>query len=235
MGDDGQTDWDRLALTQRYNRFRALSDTMNIFNKIFAIVTLIIAFVTGLIAILFPQTALAAVNGLAAGFHASFFPGTEGLARFAARAPLALAFTAAIGGLLFLELRSTRSSTIEVTKATGGKVRVTTASVEKKILAGVLAMPDVLSAKVRVATRGPSLTAHIEALTPDTVDVLTKGDEIAGSVRAIAQDQLGLKMQDKPHVIIKPTKVKTPTPAARALFGRRKRDGVDETVGSGAK
>ena len=66
MGDDGQTDWDRLALTQRYNRFRALSDTMNIFNKIFAIVTLIIAFVTGLIAILFPQTALAAVNGLAA-------------------------------------------------------------------------------------------------------------------------------------------------------------------------
>jgi hypothetical protein len=42
-------------------------------------------------------------------------------------------------------------------------------------------------------------------------------------------------MQDKPHVIIKPTKVKTPTPAARALFGRRKRDGVDETVGSGAK
>ena len=102
-------------------------------------------------------------------------------------------------------------------------------------LAGVLAMPDVLSAKVRVATRGPSLTAHIEALTPDTVDVLTKGDEIAGSVRAIAQDQLGLKMQDKPHVIIKPTRVKPPTPAARALFGRKKRDDVDETVGSGAK
>ena len=113
---------------------RGLRDTMNIFNKIFAIVTLIIGFVTGLIAILFPQTALAAINGLAAGFHTSFFPGTDGLARVAARAPLAITFALVIGGLLYLELRPPRSSTIEVSKATGGKVRVTTASVEKKIL-----------------------------------------------------------------------------------------------------
>ena len=233
MGDDRQTDRNRLALTRRYNRCRALSDNMNIFNKIFAIVTLIIGFITGLIVYLFPQTALAAINGLAAGFHTSFFPGTDGLARFVARAPLALTFAAAIGGLLFLELRSSRSSTIEVTKATGGKVRVTTASVEKKLLAGVIAMPDVLAAKVRVATRGPSLTAHIEAKTPDTVDVLAKGDEIAAGIRAIAQDQLGLKMQDKPHVIIKPTKVKATSSAGRALFGGRKRD--DAAAGSGEK
>ncbi len=235
MGGDHQTDRDRLALTRRYNPIRALSDTMDIFNKIFAIVTLIIGFITGLIAILFPQTALAAINGLAAGFHTSFFPGTDGLARFLARAPLALTFAAVIGGLLFLELRSPRSSTIEVSKATGGKVSVTTGSVEKKILAGVIAMPDVLSAKVRVATRGPSLTAHVEAVTPDTVDVLAKGDEIAGGVRAIVQDQLGLKMQDKPHVMIKPTKVKAPAAAGRAVFGRKKRVHADNAVESGEK
>ena len=235
MGDDGETDRSRLALTRRYNPFRALSDTMNLFNKIFAIITLIIGFITGLMAILFPQTALAAVNGLAAGFHTSFFPGTDGLARFVARAPIALTFAAVIGGLLFLELRSPRSSTIEVSKATGGKVRVTTASVEKKILAGVIAMPDVLSATVRVVTRGPSLTAHVEAMTPDTVDVLAKGDEIAAGVRAIAQDQLGLKMQDKPHVVIKPIKVKAPGSAGRALFGRRPRNSADDAVGSSEK
>ncbi|HQV29486.1 MAG TPA: hypothetical protein PLG23_13500 [Thermoflexales bacterium] len=204
---------------------------MNIFNKIFAIVTLIIGFVTGLIAILFPQTALAAINGLAAGFHTSFFPGTDGLARVAARAPLAITFALLVGGLLYLELRKPRSSTIEVSKATGGKVRVTTASVEKKLLDGVNAMPDVISAKVRVSTRGPSLTAYIEAVTPDTVDVLAKGDEIAAGVRAIAQDQLGLKMQDKPHVMIKPTKVKAPSPAGRALFGSKKRAGGDDSPG----
>lgn len=195
---------------------------MNIFNKIFAIVTLIIGFVTGLIAILFPQTALAAINGLAAGFHTSYFPGTEGLARLAARAPLAITFALLVGGLLYLELRPPRSSTIEVSRATGGKVRVTTASVEKKILDGVNAMPDVMSTKVRVATRGPSLTAYVEAVTPDTVDVLAKGDEIAAEVRAITQDQLGLKMQDKPHVIIKPTKAKAAAPERRALFGGKK-------------
>jgi hypothetical protein len=208
---------------------------MNIFNKIFAIVTLIIGFVTGLVAILFPQTALAAVNGLAASFHTSFFPGTDGLARFAARAPLAITFALVIGGLLYLELRPPRSNTIEVSKATGGKVRVTTASVEKKILDGVKAMPDVLSARVRVSTRGPSLTAHIEAVTPDTVDVLAKGDEIAAGVRAIAQDQLGLKMQDKPHVMIKPTKVKVSTPSGRGLFGARKRAGSVDADGSSGR
>jgi hypothetical protein len=235
VGDDGETDRDHLAVARQYNPTRGLRDTMNIFNTIFAIVTLIIGFITGLIAILFPQTALAAVNGLAAGFHTSFFPGTEGLARFAARAPLAITFALVVGGLLFLELRSPRSSTIEVSKATGGKVRVTTASVEQKILAGVNAMPDVLSAKVRVATRGPSLTAHIEAVTPDTVDVLAKGDEIAAGVRAIAQDQLGLKMQDKPHVVIKPRQGKTPGPARRALLGGKKSAGADEAAGSGGK
>lgn len=235
MDDDGGPDWNRLALTRRYNRLRALSDTMNIFNKIFAIVTLIIGFVTGLVAILFPQTALAAVNGMAASFHTSFFPGTDGLARFAARAPLAITFALVIGGLLYLELRPPRSNTIEVSKATGGKVRVTTASVEKKILDGVKAMPDVLSARVRVSTRGPSLTAHIEAVTPDTVDVLAKGDEIAAGVRAIAQDQLGLKMQDKPHVMIKPTKVKVSTPSGRGLFGARKRAGSVDADGSSGR
>jgi transcriptional regulator of nitric oxide reductase len=86
-----------------------------------------------------------------------------------------------------------------------------------------------------VSTRGPSLTAHIEAVTPDTVDVLAKGDEIASGVRAIAQDQLGLKMQDKPHVIIKPRKVNTTASGGRALFGAKKRAGADEAAGSGGK
>ena len=194
---------------------------MNIFNKIFAIITLIIGFVTGLLAILFPQTALSAINGLATGFHASYFPATEGFARVVARAPLAIAFAVIVGGLLFLELRPPRSSTIEVAKATGGKLRVTTKSVESRILETVNAMPDVLKARVRVATRGSTLTAHIEAHTPDTVDVVAKGDEIASAVRGVAQDQLGLKMQEKPHVIIRPTKVKAGLPAARGLFGSK--------------
>lgn len=197
---------------------------MNIFNKVFTILTLIVGLITGILAILFPQTALAAVNGLAASFHTSYFPGSEGLARFLARAPLAIALVAVIVSVLFLELRAPRSSTIEVARATGGKLRVTTSSVESKILQAVNAMPDVLSSRVRVATRGTAITAHIEAVTPDTVDILAKGDEIAGGVRSVVQEQLGLKMQDKPHVVIRPTRVKArPTnggPLKR--FGARK-------------
>jgi hypothetical protein len=42
-------------------------------------------------------------------------------------------------------------------------------------------------------------------------------------------------MQDKPHVIIKPTKVKPPTTPRRALFGGRKKDGASDASGIGGK
>ncbi|MBX7212776.1 MAG: alkaline shock response membrane anchor protein AmaP [Thermoflexales bacterium] len=195
---------------------------MNLFNKIFTIITLVLALITGLLALIFPQQALQAVNGLAAGFHTSYFPATEGLARTAARLPLAIALAAVIAGILFFELRAPRSSTIEVAKATGGKVRVTVSSVESRILQSVNAMPDIVSSKVRVATRGSALSANIEAETPDTVDVIAKGEEIAANVKSVVEEQLGLKLQGKPNVVIKPKAIKVKAVSGgRGRFARR--------------
>ena len=173
---------------------------MNLFNRIFTIVSLLVLVVL-VLSVLFISSQL--LNPFVTNLLTLMSAVEASL-----RALIGLVFMVVVVFLLWLEFRRPGSRTVEVVRSTGGRIRITTGHVEERIAEQVDAMSGIIQSKVRVNERDNAVVAHIDVVAAPNLDLVTKGEDIAAKTREVVQDQLGLKLAGKPQITIKTSKVK---------------------------
>jgi hypothetical protein len=221
------------ALSFSFAHHRVLKSgiTMNLFNRIFTIISLVILAILGAATLVVPGQMLQFANDLANGIHVDVFGGMTSTARITIRIALALVFVLVIFLLLWLETRRSGARHVEVAKASGGRIRIHTGDVETRIQQQVDAVSGILSSRVRVNERDRAVVAMLEVVAAPGIDLVAKGEEVAAVTRIAVQDQLGLKLFGKPQITMKSSKAK-PLPATPVAAPPAAR--TDHTTGTKA-
>ena len=188
---------------------------MNLFNRLFTIVTLVVLAIVGTATLITPDQVLLFITSTANSIHGGLLGGVTDAARIAIRIVIALIFVAVILILMWLEIRRPRSRHVEVAKTSGGQIRIHTADVEERIQQQVDAISGIISARVHVSEKDRAVIAKLDVEAAPGTDLVGKGEEVAAVTRIAVQDQLGLKLKDRPLVTIKSGKVK-PVAESRA-------------------
>ena len=181
---------------------------MNIFNRFLAVIGLIIIALVGAFALIFPSWTLAFMHSAADIGH-NLFGETTWVLRQIIRTIAAILFLGLMGLLIWLELRQPNQKTVEVTNASGGRVRVASNDIQQRLTREVENLNGVISAKVTVSARNKGIHTQTDAVIMPDADGAGKGDEIAQTIRSIAEQQIGVKLLTKPQVNVKIGKVKT--------------------------
>lgn len=197
---------------------------MNTFNRAFTLAGLILLTIFGAATLVAPAMMLNFIDSAAAFFHTSVFGGMGDIARALVRILLAAIFVAVMLALVWMEIRGPASRTVEVARATGGRIRLTTRDLEEQIRQRVDAISGVLHVKARVAERDKAVVVSLDVETAADIDLVGKGEEVAAVTRNVIQDQYGVKLFNKPQVTIKaarqafkPPKPGKAPPSATAL------------------
>ncbi len=188
---------------------------MNLFNRIFTILALVVLAVVGTATLITPDQVLLFINNTANAIHGGLLGGATDTMRLAIRIVVALIFLAVILFLVWMETRRVRSRHVEVAKSSGGQIRIHTADVEERIQQQVDAVGGILGARVHVNEKDRAVVARLDVLAAPGTDLAAKGEEVAAVTRITVQDQLGLKLRDRPLVNMKTGKVK-PVPETRS-------------------
>ncbi|MGQ9815116.1 MAG: hypothetical protein ACUVR3_08190 [Candidatus Roseilinea sp.] len=176
---------------------------MNTFNRAFTLVGLILLTIFGAATLVAPAMMLSFIDGAAAFFHTSVFGGMTDIARILVRILLAIIFVTVMLVLVWMEIRRPALRTVEVARATGGRIRLTTRDLEEQIRQRVDAISDVLHVKVQVTERDNAVVASLDVEAASDTDLIEKGEEVAAITRNVIQDQYGVKLFNKPQVTIK--------------------------------
>lgn len=216
---------------------------MNTFNRAFTLVGLILLTIFGAATLVAPALMLNFIDGAAAFFHTSVFGGMTDIGRVLVRILLAVIFVAVMLTLVWLEIRGPASRTVEVARATGGRIRLTTRDLEEQIRQRVDAISGVLNVKARVTERDNAVVATLDVEAAADTDLVGKGEEVAAIARNVIQDQYGVKLFNKPQVTIKaarpafkpPRPVKAPsTTALSAPVDEARSDAISTHTGNNA-
>jgi hypothetical protein len=177
---------------------------MNVFNRIFTVVGIVVLIVVGAATLISPATVLAFIQNSANLIRLNVFAGMTDWTRFGVRVLAAVIFVLIMLGLLWLELRRPVQRTIEVGRySSGTTIRISTDAVESKIRDAVDSLGGVIGARVQATHRNKSVDLSMDVLATRDTDLVAKAEEIAAITRLIVQDQLGLKLYGKPQVTIK--------------------------------
>ncbi len=177
---------------------------MNVFNRLFTVITLIFLIVIGTAALVSPSTMITFVQNSANLMRQTLFPSTDASMRLGLRLLMTVIFVLVTLSILWLELRRPAAKTIEVGRYTGGTtIRISTDAVESKIRDAIDALGGVIGTKVKATTRNKAIEVHMDVLATRDTDLVSKAEEAAAITRVIVQDQLGLKLHSKPQVTIK--------------------------------
>ena len=187
---------------------------MNTFNRAFTLAGLILLTIFGAATLVAPAMMLNFIDGAAAFFHTSVFGGMTDFARVLVRILAAVIFVAILLALVWLEIRGPASRTVEVARATGGRIRLTTRDLEEQIRQRVDAISGVLHVKARVTERDNAVVASLDVEAAADTDLVGKAEEVAAIARNVIQDQYGVKLFNKPQVTIKAARaaLKPPKP-----------------------
>ncbi len=192
---------------------------MNLFNRVFTIVSLVVLTLFGVATLVTPGAVLLFINSTASFIHISVFAGASDAGRIAVRLLLAIVFIAIVLMLMWLETRRGGSRHVDVAKSSGGQIRIHTSDVEERIAQQVDAISGILTCRVRVNERDRAVIAKLEVQSAPGVDLVAKGEEVAAITRIVVQDQLGLKLKEKPVVTMRSSKPKpiaeTPAKSSR--------------------
>jgi hypothetical protein len=195
---------------------------MNVFNRLFTIVGLLTLLVGGVITLIAPATMLALIQNAADTLHRVFFIGMSDWARLIMRIITATIFALIALALLWLEVRRPAQKSIQVTKAGGTMIRISTDAVESKLRDAIDGLPGVIGSKVVAQTRGKAIAVQLDVLATKETDLVSKAEEIAAVTHTLIQDQLGLKLHGRPQIVIKAGagRAKTDKKSLFPSFGR---------------
>jgi hypothetical protein len=176
---------------------------MNVFNRLFTVVGLLTLLIGGVITLVAPALMLGLIQNAADTAHRMFFIGMSDWARLVMRVIIATIFGLIMLALLWLELRRPAQKSIQVNKAGGTMIRISTDAVESKLRDAVDNLPGVIGSKVLAQTRGKAIGVQLDVLATKDTDLVAKAEEISAVTHALVQDQLGLKLHSRPQIVIK--------------------------------
>lgn len=201
------------------SNFHATITRMNTFNKIFTIFMLIVLLVVLSVALIVPPVFINLIQMAANTLHNLLFVNMSDApaARLLVRVALAALFALIILFILFLQLRRPRPKTVEVAQESGGKVRVMNETIERRLQDQIEGLGDMVNAKVKVTERGKAVSVNVEAFTTQTGDPIAKGTDVARVISDVIENQLGLRLNGKPTVVVKNSRAKNGKPQTTAL------------------
>ncbi len=211
---------------------------MNVFNRLFTIMGIIVLIVAGTATLISPATVLSFIQTTANTIHVNVFANMGELARLGVRSLAAVIFVLIMLGLLWLEVRRPAQRTIEVGRYTGGTtIKISTDSIESKIRDSVDSLGGVIGARVSANTRSKAVDVSIDVLATKDTDLVAKAEEVSAITRMIVQDHLGLKLYGKPQVTIKSGagKAKVDRKPFLPPIGRARSDEVETAPATPAK
>ena len=168
---------------------------MNVFNRLLAIVLLLVLLVAVVALAVTPiesvraaQSGLARVETLRAGWDSE-----QHWPYLAGRAGLLLCGVAAFGYLLWREVRPRPRTAVKVHTGAGSRAVVTTDSIARRISWHVDQLADVIAVTPRVTARGPSVDVVLDVETGPDIDVPMRTDEVVSVVREELTQHMGLR------------------------------------------
>jgi uncharacterized alkaline shock family protein YloU len=187
---------------------------MNVFNRIVMILVILVAFVVVTIGLAVPVQTLTVAKAVVDNtLHT--LERIRPVFILPLRALLVLCAVAVdvlLIGLLMFEVRGPARHTIRVQQVGGGIVAVTTEALAERLQYHLDQLADVISVKVKVMPRGPSVDLDMEVRTGADVNVPEKAEQVLEVARQVVEDKMGLKLARKPRVNIHAM----PTPGAPA-------------------
>jgi hypothetical protein len=176
---------------------------MNVFNRLFTVVGLLTVLIGGVVTLIAPAFMLGLIQNAADTAHRLFFVGMSDWARLVMRVIIATVFALIVVSLLWLEIRRPAQKSIQVNKAGGTMIRISTDAVEGKLRDAVDNLPGVIGSKVLAQTRGKAIGVQLDVLATKETDLVAKAEEISALTHTLIQDQLGLKLHSRPQIVIK--------------------------------
>ncbi len=169
---------------------------MNIFNRIFTILSLLVLLALIVVVAALPmQSVQTAQRGLEA--TGAFFGMAEQSYYWifaVARIILAALAILLFGLLLWVELRRRRPKAVKVHTPDGSQASVTTESVARRLTWHIDQLADVISAAPQVTASGKSVNIELVVETRPEIDIPMKTDEVIKVVREIVVDRMGLQL-----------------------------------------
>ncbi len=186
---------------------------MNLLNRIWVIVDLLLAMVLCTVLLIFPHTLLPAVGTWMVQLGQDL-NALDPWVRFGVGLLLALMLDAVALLWIFFELRKP-TRYLKVMTMEGGIVRVRAESVALQIQYRLDPLPGVIRVKSNVGVKQGRVKAHAEVSVPLGVDVLETAQRCVGAIRAAVTEDLGLALADDPVVHV--TVINTPKATSHSV------------------
>lgn len=169
---------------------------MNIFNRILAILSLLVLLALVLVLAVFPLETLRAMqNGLSAAGAFLERAQTDALWLLTlARVALVVAALVICGLLLWGEVKPRRPKAVRIQTESGSKASVTTESVARRLAWHVDQLADVISVTPEVTAAGRAVNVVLNLETRPEIDVPMKTDEVVAVAREVIADRMGLQI-----------------------------------------
>jgi hypothetical protein len=180
---------------------------MKTVNRIVVIVMLLGVGVVSTLALVKPGFTFSAVEREAQAILRFIRQWPEGEPLWYVRVGVGIVVAAALDLLLlvviWLEIRRPSSRDIRVTKAEGGQVTLSVASIVDRLQYEIDQIAGVLRSKPRVSGRRGGVVVEANVETASGVDVPQKADEIVQRVRFVVEERMGLKLTREPKVMLR--------------------------------
>lgn len=178
---------------------------MNIFNRVLVVLGLVLTMVVLTLLLAFPVQSLSVVVAAASALmrlYARIRPEFTALVQ-AVLIVIAILVDFVLLVLLIAEFRRPRQKYIRVQSIAGGHVGVTIDSIANRLRYHIDPLPDVLAVKPRVSRKRDGVALALEVEATADVNVPRKAEEVLEITRQVIEEKMGLKLADKPQIMIR--------------------------------
>jgi hypothetical protein len=172
---------------------------MNAVNRVWGVLTLLVAIPLCTILLVFPMPVLEAV-----GVQSAALLDFVSRLQWYVRVPLGILFAVALDIvfilLIVLEVRRPTPKAIRVKKAAGGQVQVSVGSIADRLKYEIDQLSNVLRTKPKVLTKRGGVVLELDVETAAEIDVPAKAEQIVETARRVVEEKMGLKLARPPKV-----------------------------------
>lgn len=162
---------------------------MNVFNRIVVTVGLFVLIALALIAIIVPYPAIQIIKQGLLRAEAGLNYQTWQFVLIAGVGVIVISLI-----LLWLELRRPRATAVTIQKVSGGRAKLRTESIARRIVWHVDRLTDVVKATPHVRAKGNGVEIDLDLETSPEIDVPMKTEEVIAVVRDQVEEKMGLKL-----------------------------------------
>ena len=172
---------------------------MNTVNRVWVVLTLLLAIPLCTIVLVFPMPALEAI-GLQSAALLDFVSRLQWYVRVSLGILFAVALDIIFILLVVLEVRRSTPKAIRVKKAAGGEVQVSVGSIADRLKYEIDQLSNVLRTKPKVLAKRGGVVLELDVETAAEIDVPAKAEQIVATARRVVEEKMGLKLARPPKV-----------------------------------